>query len=338
MPAAGSVASARIERLETELARMQEERAQEADDLAAMLVRIADAERERTAAEEHAAELLGRLREVESLAEQALRPPPPPPEDPRVAQLQSALEQSQTRAALAERSAADGAAALERAHAELQADRVRVVDLEAKLARVRREHGEAMAAAARTRAEEAHQATEAHAREVTALRGEHASIVDALRKDHGEAMDGLRREHEEALEAARAKAAAEAREHEEKHARALAAVRDELAALKRASARALEEERSATARARQQIGVLEGGLSASRQVAARARQQLEELARRDEAAAAQRTAALEVTLRTLSGGGEERSTAAAAPAPRVQVRSPVSPDVSLDEIEIDIAD
>jgi chromosome segregation ATPase len=378
---AADIVSARVERLEAELARVRDERAQEADDLAAMLVRIAEAERERAAAEGRAAELVGRLREVEALAERALRPPPPPTEDPRVAQLQGALEEAQSRtaaltaaldesetasharvgelearlgeavgvldatkrelaqartaadigasrAALAERSAADGAQALERAHAELAADRTRVVDMEAKLARVRREHGEAMEGArreleeaveslrrahaeamsadARTRSEEAELAARAHAGQVTALRAEHASMLDAAHKDH-----------------------------EEKHARALAAAREELAAAKRTWARALEEERSATARARQQVGLLDAGLSASRERAGRARQQLEELARREEAAASQLAATIQEALRSLSIGGEPQR---AVSPPSGQARTPAPPAGSLDELEIDLGD
>ncbi|MDP9001942.1 MAG: hypothetical protein M3O46_17720 [Myxococcota bacterium] len=136
---------ARIATLESELARLKQERQAEADNLARMLVRIADAERARTVAEGRASELTARVRELESMRED-------------VARGTEAMNQALHRAELAEQSASDGAAALERTREELQADRARFMNLEAKLARLRREHGEELAALRSTHAEASLQA------------------------------------------------------------------------------------------------------------------------------------------------------------------------------------
>jgi len=130
--------AARIAALEVELARLGEERGAEADELARMLVRVAEAERARATAEERSAELAERVRALETQLEQARR------EDEamrhQVRRSAETLELAARRAGLAEKSASDGAAALERAGAELEADRTRLTDLEARLARTRREH------------------------------------------------------------------------------------------------------------------------------------------------------------------------------------------------------
>ena len=77
-------------------------------------------------------------------------------------------EMAARRAGLAEKSASDGAAALERAGAELQADRARVTDLETRLARTKREH---LAELGKLRAEH----DEANARATRALEEERAA-------------------------------------------------------------------------------------------------------------------------------------------------------------------
>jgi chromosome segregation ATPase len=107
---------ARIAALEADLARLTEARGVDADELARMLVRIAEAERGRATAEERA-------------------------------------QTTARRADLAERAAADGAEALAGARAEREADRARVTDLEAKLARIRREHGDELTSLRRAHAE-----------------------------------------------------------------------------------------------------------------------------------------------------------------------------------------
>jgi hypothetical protein len=271
---------ARIAALESELARAHQERAADADDLATMLVRIADAERARAASVEKALELeeqVGalqtRLRERESLVV-VTAPPPATSEELdaallRVAELTAveaelrvrtgeleerlvesqamseslraqsgdgerrlqalqqelgqsaeAVQQATSRAGLAERSAADGAAALQRANIELEADRARVVDLETKLARVKREHADAMERARRELAETIEAAARSRVAEVTAVEARrvdevqtlealHEQITNALREEHTRKVTGLRAEHQEAQEENRRQHAAE---------------------------------------------------------------------------------------------------------------------------------
>jgi chromosome segregation ATPase len=162
--------AARIAALELELARLGEERGAEADELARMLVRVADAERARVTAEERSAALAERVRELETQSEQGRREN----EAMRHQARRSAemAEMASRRAGLAEKSASDGAAALERAGAQLEADRTRLTDLEARLARTRREHL-AEVAALRVAHEEASSQTN------RALEEERASGVQA---------------------------------------------------------------------------------------------------------------------------------------------------------------
>jgi hypothetical protein len=343
---------ARLAELEMELSRVRQERAAEADDMAAMLVRIAAAERQRTAALDRAAAHEDRVRALEAIVAELQRPRPAV-EDPRIAELvrelaevrsradsaELALEAAQSelqlsrqatqtawgRAALAERSSADATAALALAHAELEADRKHVVDLEANLARIGREHTDA---------------------------------IDRARRESADAIERARRERGEALEAARE---ASARAADDKHAQTVAALREELAAAKRASARALEEERSATARARQHASALEASVASSRETVARAKERLEELARREEMAASLRVRSIADALGALGAPPLEEAPSPAAPArgsanpiegvtpshvrPSLkQAAAPVSRVVpesesgSLDDIEIDLAD
>jgi len=132
------VVPGRIAALEAELARLGAERDAEADELARMLVRIAEAERTRATAEQRAGALAERVRELEAECEQGRHDL-----DAARQQLRRSaelVEMASRRAGLAERSASDGAVALERAAVELEADRARLTDLEARLARTRREH------------------------------------------------------------------------------------------------------------------------------------------------------------------------------------------------------
>jgi hypothetical protein len=105
-----------------------------------MLVRVAGAERSRTMAEKRAEELASRVREFESLRDEVRR-------------REEATDMATRRAELAERSAADGAEALERARVEREVDRLRTTELEAKVARMRREHGDELAALRPARSE-----------------------------------------------------------------------------------------------------------------------------------------------------------------------------------------
>jgi len=163
---------ARIAVLEAELTRLREERGVEADEQARMLVRIAEAERARSTAETRAASMQKTIRELEGKLAASQH------------QLESWKEQLRRgaevaesavrRAGLAENSAADGAAAVERLRTELEADRGRLTDLEAKLARTRREH---LAELASTRTAEA----DAAARSTRAF-GEERSAADRARQ------------------------------------------------------------------------------------------------------------------------------------------------------------
>jgi hypothetical protein len=199
-PRAGAL-PARIGTLEAELARLNEERGGDADELARMLVRIAEAERARTEAEESA-------------------------------------EMAARRAGRAEQSAADGAEALERSTAERDADRARVTDLEATLARTRREHIDELA---------------------------------VQRATHAEA--DLR------------------------------------------AVRALEEERSAAARARQQAAAAEVELAATRKTIARATELVEEMDRREEMTSALRARALDQARRILAGDAGQTAARSVASNP-----------------------
>jgi chromosome segregation ATPase len=223
----------RIAVLEGELARLKEERGAEADELARMLVRIAEAERARTDAEERAGTLAERVRELEAVHEDLRRGV-------------QTMDQTARRAELAERSASDGATALERMRTELQADRSRVTDLEAKLARTRREHGEELATL-RTALADAHLLT----------------------------------------------------------------------------ANALEEERSASARAREQAATSEASLAAARERLAQAASLVDEIERRQEMGAALLARALEQTRVVLVG--EARGSASGEPGPHPAASRPSRP-------------
>jgi hypothetical protein len=419
----------RITLLESELARVNKERASDADDLATMLVRIADAERAKAAAVllaeelgERVATLEGQLRDrkdtvrpvdlsrrvaelsgeldaarlrlgevlgietrlrtradeleerlVEAQAmtetvraqvgegEQKLRAT-----QVELEEAEQAVQMTTSRAVLAESSAADGAAALERAHAELEADRARVVDLEAKLARVKREHTDAMEAtrqelasavdaAAKERAEavsglEATHAEvlrtreRAHGEATVAMRDEGAHMLAALRQEHAGAVDDNRREHAAELDTlamshtgelqALGKQQEEAlRSLDQRHAHTTSAMREEHAASKRSAGRALEEERSAAARARQQVLALEATITSLRATAVRTTQLLDELGRREETAAAARVQGLDAAKRALAGEGGDAARASSQAVAEVPAERG-----SLDEIEIDLSD
>jgi colicin import membrane protein len=238
-------APARIAALEIELARLAEERGAEADELARMLVRIAEAERARAAAEERSAALAERVRELDAQREKGLSEVEAVRQELRRGA--EVAEMAARRAGLAEKSASDGAAALERTGAELQADRARVTDLETRLARTKREH-----------------------------LAELAKLRD---------------------------------EHDEANARAT---------------RALEEERAAAERARQQAAAAEVDRAAMQNAIARTATLVDEMDRREEMTSALRTRALDEARRILA----------------VQAISVcgVAPAIPTDEIDLDLPD
>lgn len=180
---------ARIGALEIELSRMSEARGVDADELARMLVRIAETERAKSTQDERAAALEARVRELEAMGA-------------RVAEVEAAWEDTRRdletanertrrgteatematrRAELAEAAAEDGASSLERARAEREADRMRVTDLETKLARTRREHVDELTAIRASQAEADHRAAHAldEERSAAAAARQHASAAEA---------------------------------------------------------------------------------------------------------------------------------------------------------------
>jgi hypothetical protein len=403
----------RVGALEAELARVQQEREAEADDLAAMLVRIAEAERAKgTAARaavelgelvnalqvqlrgmqaqetstvsewatqlattrQHLEEAQQRLTESQAMSE-ALRAWSGETERKlqsvrqELAQAEEEVRMAVSRASLAERSAADGAAMLELAHTAMEADRARVIDLEGELERATREHDAALEVERRDRSDALDAATWAHGAEIAALEARHQETLReretqeeqataGLREEHGRILATLRREHAAALEEHQRRLAAELaaqgkthegvvagllKKHDEallaleqRHAHTLSAVREEHAATRRVAARAFEEERSAAARARQQVSTLEASLASTRGIVERATELLDELERREEMAAAIRTRTLEQARETLAGAACEPL----APDPPVVAPLPIADRDSgtLDEIEIDLVD
>jgi chromosome segregation ATPase len=426
------------------------ERADDADDLATMLVRIADAERAKAASALLAHDLGERVTALEAELSDLKDAPRPTDPQPRVADLsgeldaarlrlgevmgiearlrtradeleqqlaeslamtnalkaqvgaaagdqralqnqlqaaEQAVQMATSRAGLAEQSAADGAAALERARAELEADRARAVDLETKVARMKREHADAMEAqrrelanavesvarervaevsaleakhadALRTRERGYEEATtslrEESARMLAALRLEHAGAVEENRREHAAELDTVAMSHGGELQALAKQHDALAKQHDEalkaieqRHAHTISAMREEHSASKRSAGRVLEEERSAAARARQQVVALEATVTSMRATMARATQLLDELARREETASSARVQAIEHAKHALAGEGNEATADRAAttglqgPRPRSAsqaVSEPTADRGSLDEIEIDLAD
>ena len=264
---------ARIAVLEAELTRLREERGVEADEQARMLVRIAEAERARSAAEARVTSMQEALRELEGkLAASHQQVESTRDQLRRGAEV---VETAVRRAGLAENSAADGAVALERARVELEADRARVTDLESKLARTRREH-----------------------------------LAELASMRTAEADTGVR------------------------------------------STRALEEERSATARARQQAAAAESELASARRRMGRVVALINDMERRDEMVSAFRARGFVQARRVLAGeddvgaDGETNEPPAEAPTPppppTKKSRRPPSTEpaniLTLDDIDLDVAD
>src|SRR5258706_6151195 len=139
-PAAES-STTRIGGLQAQIGRLEDERANDADQIAEMLVRIAEAERSKTEA-------------------------------------QATLETISRHAELDEKSAVNAGAALDRVRADAEADRARLVDLEAKLTSMAREHGEIMDAMRR-----------AHVEDVLALETRHPEALAEMRDAQVRALE-----------------------------------------------------------------------------------------------------------------------------------------------------
>lgn len=381
-PPAESIA-VRVAGLEEELDRLRAERAEETDQIADVLVRIAEAERARAAAEQRVAELRETTRILEAqLAEAKEAADAEATLDvelqmtrERCTLLEAEVERtraqterttdamrraeeaalaSSRRAELAEQAAADAANSLNRAHGELAADRARVVDMEAKLTKLKREHGDALEAERRVHAREMQAVTAQRDEERGRTEREAAAALERLRTEHAAAMKAAHEERAAAtgklLEQHTGAIARMADEHtgavakmaeehtlalekaEQAHARDLATLDDkhtqDLAQEKREAARHLEEERSANARLKQQVTAAEAGLHAAREAATKAAQLLEELERREETAAGVRAKSLADAKAALSAATSQRK-------PQVPGTTPAEV-VSLDDIEMDL--
>jgi chromosome segregation ATPase len=286
------VMAARIAVLESAIARLKEERAADADDLAAMLVRVADAERDREAAEDRATRLGGGLRELEAKLGEARSREPPPADQARVGALLTELERQQTRAAELEAQLVQAEAAAQRA-------------------------GEGSAAALDALRVE-------HAATLDALRLEHAAGLDALRAEQNRAIEVLTRTHEEARATLETRLAEITQERETGLLAQMSALREEHAASKRHAARTLEEERSAGARARKQAAAAAVGLAAAREAIASAVARLEEIDRREEIAAGFRRKAIQEARQGLVSSG-----ATAPPQGQAPVAAEARPAISI---------
>jgi hypothetical protein len=86
------MAAARIAALEEDVERLRRERAADADDIAAMLVRVANAEREKAAVDQRALVLAASVRELEARLDEDSSSEPA-----RMAALLGELERAQTR-------------------------------------------------------------------------------------------------------------------------------------------------------------------------------------------------------------------------------------------------
>lgn len=371
-------APSRLAALQTEVARLTHEREQEADDLAAMLVRIADAERTRTAALNMATELEARVEGLEAELDKARA---------SMVELRGHLEQTrgareameqelrgakdataavEERAIQAEQAAYGSADGLSRARAELESQRVRIGELEERIAHAEEARDEAIHSLELDHATSLAEQQHDHAAALDALRRDHTAAQDALRRDQATALEVLRRDHaadlEEAhrqhadtravaaqlsteleslrkshaadLEALEAQQLEASRAMEARHAALTAAQHDAYVTARRAAARALEDERSTSAGLRQQASASECRWSALKAVVARATQALEEQQHHDEQAASLRARSLQQAIDTL----QEDVLPSPPPVPTRPVLPSIDEEVTaaLDEIDIDL--
>lgn len=236
--ASADIIPTRIAALQAEVTRLTSERAAEADDLAAMLVRVAETERAKVAAMTRAGEVEARAAALQTRAEgleaelaavrvdalelqrrhdEQRRSLEAAEQELRV--VKDAAATAVERATMADESEAEAAQALAHARDQLEADRARVGELESRLAYAataqsdamlvkQREHAAAIDALAREHAvhmdalRQEHQAEIAAARAsgVEALRAEHAGESMAMRVDHAAALEAAHVEHAEALD------------------------------------------------------------------------------------------------------------------------------------------
>ena len=266
-----------VARLQASVARLRAARTAAADDIAAMLVRVAETDRERQAAERRASKLEEQVQELQAKLDgnregtASVRPNKTLDRaQTRISQLAGevadahrelqvaraeleqqteALEVATRHADVADKLAADGVEALAETRAALATAQIRVVDLEARLARERQEQAE----------------------HVASLNAGHSEMLSAILAEH--------------------------------------------AATNRDAELALEDGRSTAAEARERAELAESSLAAARGAIVSVADVLEEVARRDEIATAIRTRAIDQARQLLAGEAQSPSGRAHEPPP-----------------------
>jgi hypothetical protein len=194
----GSIRPLRVALLEDEIAKLNQERANDADDIAAMLVRVADAQRLTEAAEQRAASLEAELEGARTKLLEA---------EAANGALEIAARASARRADAAEQDVAEAAATVERLEGALEKERARVLEHEAET--LRRETGqrEAFEALEKGHADALRSAQLEGGTALDAERRSAALRIEVARNEHTEAMRAAQAESIEALEAERRSAA-----------------------------------------------------------------------------------------------------------------------------------
>ena len=235
----------RIAALEAEVARLKEERSEEADNLAAMLVRVAEVETARTLATQRAQGLEKRIAELnEQIAEmQAWEPPAPTAQDAsHVAELTAQLQRTEANAAELDRRLALAEAVTAGLRSRLAAAEDVATEARSKLAATERKveelqqelggaHTVVELATSRAVLAEASAADGAAALESTKaeLQAERARFVDLesrltrVRREYAEATEAARRELLGTVEAAQRARVEERDALEQRHAEELQA-------------------------------------------------------------------------------------------------------------------
>jgi chromosome segregation ATPase len=314
---------ARIATLEAELARVNEARGADADELAQMLVRIADAERAKVSHEERAAAFEEKLRELSVAVD-------------RLEELDDACEAMRKDLEVAHARAQRDAEALEtaRERARHHAEAVHAAEEQA-----RKDAEALLAAEERTRldAEAAQRWQERARREAEAAElashraqlAEHAAAEGALALHAAHEERHADRERVTDLET---KLARTRREHSEE----ATSLRRAHADAELVAAHALEEERSATARARERLATAEAEITAMRERMQQATELLEAMERREEMAASMRARAVDQLRLALADRGAAPGRTPSQ-APRERCGDEPSVEVmSLEDVEIDL--
>ncbi len=169
-------------------------------------------------------------------------------------------------------------------------------------------------------------AAQKHVAEARAIEARSSAELASLRGQHAAELEKLKTAHAEA-----------SRDAESQHAAALTALREESATARRTVSYALEEERSTSARLRQQATASESRLTALRASIGRATQTLADQERRDEEATALRARTLKEAIDALKDEPAPTPVSAKAAA-RPALATPDTKTAALDEIDIDIAD